>query len=319
MLVEGLSEGREASAGVASDLVKTATMSPAQLVVGGQLLAEAAYKELSHELNSYGIDHLLLKGPHLGAAIYGDSSQRPYGDLDVLVPAQQFDEAVAALAGCGFSPKGPLAGRSATWASAYNQQHVSPHGWLVELHRELAPHGQYSIDYRGLFSRAEAFRIGRVWARGLSTEDLLLHLVIHAAKTAFADIEPKHVEDVAVIVARRGVRWDVFGERSRSAGCSVASWVLFSAAVKIHGAQIPEDVLSQYRPTALRRWWLGVWFTQEQFPIFRRPGFPAALRRVLVSPGVIDSFWHGIGCGCRYTILRFRDLIGRRGVTGQCH
>lgn len=280
--------------------------------MAAQLLAEAAYQKLSCALNSSGVDHLLLKGPHLGWTVYSDPADRPYCDLDVLVRAEQFDAAVAALIAGGFAPKGALEGRPATWASAYNQQHVSPYGWLVELHRELAPHGQYLIDYAGLFSRAEAFRFGRVPARGLATEDLLLHLVVHAGKTAFADIEAKHVEDVAVLVARREVRWDVFFERARSAGCCTASWVLLSAAVKMHGAQIPEDVLNRLRPSGLRRWWLGIWLTREQFPIFRRLGLPAALRRVLVSPTVIDSFSHSVRCGWSYARLRLRDRSGQR-------
>ena len=287
-------------------------VSPVKQRVAAQLLAEAAYRELCRALDSCGVDHLLLKGPHLGWTVYSDPAERPYGDLDVLVRAEQFGDAVTALTAGGFAPKGALERRSVTWASAYNQQHVSPYGWLVELHRELAPHGQYLIDYAGLFSRAEAFRFGRVPARGLATEDLLLHLVVHAGKTAFADIEPKHIEDVAVLVVRREVQWDVFVQRSRSAGCSAASWVLFSAAVKIHGAQIPEDVLKQLRPSGLRRWWLGIWLTQERFPIFRPRAFPAALRRMLVSPGLIDSLSHGVRCGWNYARLRLRDRSGLR-------
>jgi hypothetical protein len=293
-------------------LQTTEVVSPGVQLVGSQLLAESAYQELSRALSSRGIDHLLLKGPHLGWTVYADPAERPYSDLDVLVRAEQFDDAVTALTEGGFAPKGGLEGRSATWASAYNQQHVSPHGWLVELHRELAPHGQYPIDYAGLFSRAEAFLFGAIPARGLATEDLLLHLVVHAGKTAFADIEPKHIEDVAVLVVRCEVQWDVFVQRARSAGCSAASWVLFSAAVQMHGAQIPEDVRKRLRPSGLRRWWLGLWLTQEQFPVFRPRAFPAALRRMLVSPGLIDSVSHGVRCGWHYARLRLRDRSGLR-------
>ena len=171
-------------------------MSPAMQLAGAQLLAEAAYQQVSCALDSCGVDHLLLKGPHLGWTVYSDPAERPYGDLDVLVRAEQFDDAVTALTAGGFAPEGALEGRSATWAAGYNKKHVSPHGWLVELHRELAPHGQYFIDYAGLFSRAEAFRFGPLPARGLATEDLLLHLVVHAGKTA-ASFAPGRFSEAA--------------------------------------------------------------------------------------------------------------------------
>jgi len=81
-------------------------MSPAARVVGEQLLAEAAYRELARILDGGGFDYLLLKGPHLGATVYDDPSQRTYCDLDVLVRARQFKEALDALVAGGFRNQG---------------------------------------------------------------------------------------------------------------------------------------------------------------------------------------------------------------------
>ncbi len=41
-------------------------MSPAVRVMGRHLVAEAAYRIITGVLGARGIDHLLLKGPHLG-------------------------------------------------------------------------------------------------------------------------------------------------------------------------------------------------------------------------------------------------------------
>jgi hypothetical protein len=49
-----------------------------------------------------------------------------------------------------------------------------------------------------------------VEARGLALEDLLLHLVVHAAKGYFRDIAPKHVQDVALLAALHTVFWATF-------------------------------------------------------------------------------------------------------------
>ncbi len=289
-------------------------MSPAARVVVEQLLAEVAYRELARILDGCGMDHLLLKGPHLGATVYDDPSQRAYCDLDVLVRARQFEEAIAALIAGGFRFKAPMARRSATRAFAYERTVVSPHGWLIEVHRTLAPHGQYPVDYEALFARAESFRFGQVPAHGLSPEDLLLHLVIHAAKTQFSNIEPKHVRDVALLVARRPMQWAMFERLAKEAGCSAAAWVWLSAAAKIDAAPIPEEVLRRIRPAAMRRGWLGLWLTHERFPLLCRPGLPGWLRRLLVAPALIDRFRHGAACGWRFAIIRFRDLIGWPGA-----
>jgi hypothetical protein len=288
-------------------------ISPAARVAGGQLLANAAYQELARILDGRGMDHLLLKGPHLGATVYDDPSQRAYCDLDVLVRARQFEEALAALRAGGFRFKAPMARRSATQAFAYDRTLVSPHGWIVEIHRASRP-TPVSGRLRGVVSRAEPFRFGPIPARGLAPEDLLVHLVIHAAKSQFWLIEPKHVRDVALLVARRPLQWAMFERLARAAGCSAAAWVLLAASAKIHGAPIPEEVLRRIRPAAARRGWLGLWLTHERFPLLRRPGLPGWLRRLLLAPALIDSVRHGVACGWRFAIIRIRDRIGRPGA-----
>ena len=286
-------------------------MSPTAQVLGEQLLAEAAYRDLASILADRGVDHLVLKGPHLGATVYDDPSQRAYCDLDVLVRARQFEEALAALIAGGFRFSAPMSRRSATRAFGNDRNVISPHGWLVDVHRALAPHGQYPLDTEALFSRAEPFLFGQVTARGLSPEDLLLHLVIHAAKSQFRLIEPKHVRDVALLVARRPIQWEMFERLAREAGCSAAAWVWLSAATKIFGAPISEDVLQRIRPSVLRRWWLGLWVTRDRFPLQRRPGLPGWLRRLLLAPALIDDFRQGAASGYRFAMVRIGDLIGQ--------
>lgn len=136
-------------------------------------MAETAYQLVTRVLTARGLDHFLLEGPHLGATVYDDPSQRPYCDLDVLVRVRQFEEALAALRAGGFQCKAPMARRSATQAFAYDRTLVSPHGWIVEIHRALSPHAMYPVDAEALFSRAEPFRFGSVPARGLAPEALL--------------------------------------------------------------------------------------------------------------------------------------------------
>ncbi len=155
------------------------------------------------------------------------------------------------------------------------------------------------------------FRFGQVAALGLAPEDLLLHLVIRAAKSQFRTLEPKHVRDVTLLVARQPIQWETFLMRAREAGCRTAAWVLLSAAVEIHDAQVPDVVLRRLRPSRVLRWWLGRWLTMERFPLFRWPWLPRWLGRLMVAPAIVDGFWHGMASGLRFAALRVRDVMSR--------
>lgn len=284
-------------------------ISPAVRVTASQLVAEAVYQLVTRVLAVRGIGHLLLKGPHLGAIAYAEPWQRDYGDLDVLVRPGDFHNALAALADGGFSLPAPPAGREATIGAYYNRGLLAPHGWLVELHRAFSGYELFRIDYDALFARAVPFRFGQTEARGLALEDLLLHLVVHAAKSHFRGIAPKHVQDVALLAALHTVSWAIFLTRAEEAGGRTASWVLLSAAVRIHGAAVPEDVLRRLRPARARRWWLGLWLTWERFPLFRWQHLPVWLGRLLVAPAIVDRLRDGVASGLRFAKLRVRDAV----------
>jgi len=232
----------------------------------------------------------------------------------VLVRPGQFQDALAALLDNGFSLKASPAGREATITSTYDRGLVSPHGWLVELHRAFSPYDLYPVDYEALFCRAVPFRFGQVTALGLAPEDLLLNLVIHAAKSQFFAIEPKHVRDVALLVARQPIAWETFLRRVGAAGCRTAAWVLLSAAVNCDGAPVPGEVLDRLRPSLARRWWLGRWLTWERYPLFRWPWLPLWLSRLMVVPALVDGFWHGMASGLRFAAVRVRDVMRRLGM-----
>lgn len=53
-----------------------------------------------------GIRTAQLKGPALGEALYGDPSRRFSSDIDLLVPVEQLDEAVAVVRQLGYGPPG---------------------------------------------------------------------------------------------------------------------------------------------------------------------------------------------------------------------
>ena len=270
------------------------------------MAAEAAYGEVSRMLRSRSIDCIVLKGPHLNAEYYSDSSRREYTDLDLLIRPDQFDNAVASLLDGGFTP---IRGPEGRYVCGFN----SPHGWPVELHKAFESYGLFHVNYEALFERAEIFQFGTEVARGLSIEDLLLHLVMHAAKSHFRQIGRKHVEDIAVI-AKCSIRWDVFVKRAREFRCSSASWLFLSAAASISAADVPPEILRKLQPSWGRRKWLSLWLTMSVFPMFKWQRLPVWIGRIVVLPAIVDQLSDGLSGGFRFALARASDVLGRRRV-----
>ena len=69
------------------------------------------YRELSRILAalsaSLPLPVVVLKGAALAATLYPSIGLRPMGDLDLLVPKDRLDQAVAAIRALGYVPEGP--------------------------------------------------------------------------------------------------------------------------------------------------------------------------------------------------------------------
>ena len=268
------------------------------------MAAEAAYSEVSRMLRLRGIDCIVLKGPHLNAEYYSGASLREYTDLDLLIRPNQFEDAVSLLMGGGFTPiKGP----EGRYVRGFN----SPQGWPVELHRAFESYGLFRVDYEALFNRSTKFQFGTELATGLAREDLLLHLVMHAAKSHFRQIGRKHIDDIALVV-KRPIRWEVVLERAREFRCSSASWIFLSAAASISAADIPPDILGRFQPSWLRRKWLGSWLTMKTYPMFKWRHIPVWLGRFAVLPAIVDRMRDGLSGAFRFALVRTFDVLGRR-------
>ena len=273
-------------------------------VVAGHMAAEAAYREVRPMLDSRGIECIVLKGPHLNAEYYGSTPPREYTDLDLLIRPGQFEDAVSSLMSGGFTPiKGP----EGRYVRGFN----SPQGWPVELHRAFESYGLFRVDYEALFERSTNFQFGAESAKGLAREDLLLHLVMHAAKSHFRQIGRKHIDDIALVV-KRPIRWEVVLERAREFRCSSASWICLSASSLICHADVPLGVLEQLQPSLPRRKWLSLWLTCETYPVFKWMHLPVWIGRIVVLPAIVDRLYDGVFSASRFARVWATGVVKRR-------
>lgn len=105
--------------------------------VARELALDGALAELTSALNRRGVRTLLLKGPALATWLYDDATERPYGDIDLLVVPDRFDAAALCMAELGFERR--ETGQHPHEQAAYHDAWVSARGYpiVVELHRTL--------------------------------------------------------------------------------------------------------------------------------------------------------------------------------------
>jgi len=144
--------------------------------IAHDLLFGRALEELGAALRRAEIPALLLKGAALRRLVFA-AGERSMSDVDVLVPARRWSDAIAAVG----APIG-VAGRPVTSRHDYAAL-VAVGGMPVEIHRHLCAQPLFSVDERALFLRADE------GADGLAVpapSDLFISLAIHAAKHGFA-------------------------------------------------------------------------------------------------------------------------------------
>lgn len=239
-------------------------------------------------LAAEGIPMLVLKGPHVAAVLYDDPAQRDYCDLDVLVRPENFVRAARALVAGGFCLNSPNPRRLASERADYQLQFRSPRGVLLELHRALADTSQFRSDVEGFFHRSEEFEFGELQARGLGTEDLLLHLCLHFGKRHFITSEKKHLRDIAHLVERRVVEWDVFLARVHASRCKIVTYFCLRAVQEQNETQVPAKVLESLRPGPCRRRPLKKYIDPCAFPLYKSVADFSGLRERIVNLLLLD-------------------------------
>jgi hypothetical protein len=135
-----------------------------------------------------GIRWILLRGPALGARLYGDLMLRPFGDLDVLIRPTDVERALAALGAAGFKQPAdslPLAFYRRYHLHVELSQPGATARARLELHWALDhPFALITPDVNGLVTRGQPQYIGRFETAVPDPDDLVLSLAVHLAKHA---------------------------------------------------------------------------------------------------------------------------------------
>lgn len=164
-------------------------------------------------LEAAGISTMLLKGMPVAIAYYGDLSLRPMGDVDVLVPAAQREQAVDLLVRDGWR-----AIEHVDPAFNHGVGFIHPDGRALDLHWQpsmtwvLTPRDVAAAD--GLWAMAEPLDFGGVRTRVPCPADMLIHLCVHGA-WANSGATLRWITDATCVMRTAGARmdWDLVIDR----------------------------------------------------------------------------------------------------------
>ncbi len=167
-----------------------------------------------HAFQEAHIPVVALKGAYLGAVVYGDAALRPMQDLDVLVQHDALRGAADVLAALGYRVLGDDLGVREQ-CFHYQYEHLCHPELPVELHWNLTPPGSLvDIDVAGLFERAQTVTLAGVETLVMCPEDLLVYLCVHTAHIHVFEGGLRAAYDVAQVVARGALDWDVVWDRA---------------------------------------------------------------------------------------------------------
>jgi hypothetical protein len=239
-----------------------------------QLLAVA------ETFDTAGIDWRVLKGAAHAHLAYPAPELRSYVDIDILVPADHMDAAIAELQRAGGVRRyaEPRPGFDRRFSKGVSLS--LPSGIDVDLHRTLAP-GPFgvTVDLGDLFATTSQFRLGNRSLPALGAEERLLHACFHAM---LGNAAPRLTPLRDVVHLQVGVDID----RTRHLARRWRADVVLGTAVE-HAARTFD-----LPTTALGRWARGEPFPRRQrraLALYRAPQRTSAvlsLGSLAVIPGV---------------------------------
>ena len=260
--------------------------SRARAVAALNMMLTAELAELLPELEKAGCEPVVVKGPALAVAVYGDLSSRPFADVDVVVEPGTRDRACDLLESRGYVPSPSVPERwQEAWRRSTHEQLFEREGspLVVDLHWELtAPGYSYSMGLAEVRPRLERVHTGACAVRTLGPEDTLLFLCVHGTKHDWAVLS--WLVDVAELVrGQAALDWDAVLRWSRVRGRRRPVQLGLHLARRLLDAPVPAGVLARgARDPEVAA------LVAEVEQALRDP--PSASRRGLWS-GLVGSVW----------------------------
>jgi hypothetical protein len=280
---------------VRSPLMTTLPLETAQGLTAewNRLRRRAALWDLERDrllsrLEHQGLTPVVLKGGALRETGYEEPAERPAGDLDLLMPPSQLEEAQAALQRAGYRFVG-----SQTVMAAYRLHHfhialTNSNGFIVEIHWALSRAKQgFYLDERAFLTRATSRpRAAAVPLRVPSAEDMILHLASQNEEDAFGRFG-RLVDLDRVVASTPQLDWSYLGTAARRGGVQTFTALSLRLAQILLNTALPVGFVEDLAPSRLSR--LNLALLHPVLWVISPPAHRSA------AAGQILLFWTTVG------------------------
>ena len=238
-----------------------------------QYLATAAYNtvlfsqlnELVASLNCNNIPVMLLKGAHLAQFVYKDIALRPMADIDILVKEEHLSEAVQIAFEAGFGFYGDEHPEKKKNLADFDYG-IMPHAKhfkallhpetksLLEIHCSITSKtSPFKIDSLELWNAAQKADLENNTVFLLSSEDLILHLCLHAAYDDVFSNGIGAIYDISETInaSKPHLNWGKIKHRSGRWKTDRSLSLALYFTRKYLAADIPEKMLGDFPHDAL--------------------------------------------------------------------
>ena len=199
-------------------------------------------------------DPVVLKGAALASMHFREPVERFYGDIDLLLPAEQVEDAARAL-----TPLGYVNPFSQTAVEGYRSHHfhlrvANGKGGIVELHWGLErPDIPFRLDAASFLAQSVRWKNGKVELRVPRPEHMLLHIVLQNVQEAFTRLT-RLVDIDRVVAASPDMDWDLAVGQARSGNLGAATALSLQLARRVLGTPVPRSAVVGACPS---RWARG--------------------------------------------------------------
>lgn len=200
-------------------------------------------EEINQEFKNNGIGTLFLKGPLLAKDIYEDLSSRTCGDLDILIPFNELNNAEKILNKLGYEKDEYIKSLLGDWKWRHHHftYYHKEKNTKVEIHWRLNPAPSLEPAFSELWSRKRQYLLNETPIYYLGKEDLFYFLVSHGARHGWSRL--RWLLDIHYII-RKDLNWSkikpllIICQSEKLAGQSLI------LARHIFNTPIPDDVKS---------------------------------------------------------------------------
>lgn len=202
------------------------------------LVLRAELGEVTALLERAGLAPIALKGAWLAWHAYPQPALRPMSDIDLLLAPDTVIAGYELLQAHGYLASAPpeMAMADLLRFDKHLPELVAPRGTIIELHHRLwEPDGRLdhaSPRHDEAAVRARAQRIDGILYP--APDDMLAHLLIHAAYGHRLNCGPVILSDIAFFLARYPVDWPEFWDRAAREGWRAGARLLLAVAA-VHG------------------------------------------------------------------------------------